>query len=251
MAWTFGSALDIGARSEQQDRLAVLNGIDGKRHLLVLGDGMGGLPDGALAAQTLIDVASRRFASFAGNNGFELLQNICLETHDNLLGLATATSQAPGTTAVLLYLDKTTAHWLHVGDSRLYHFRQGRLLNRTFDHSLLRLMQDKGLELNGNQAIAQSRLYMRLGGANEPEADFNSSKLEDGDVFLLCSDGLWQAFDAEEIQNLLQKNTLTPHRATTLANLARERGGPSCDNISLIVAEWRAGGLLQRFRQAF
>lgn len=252
MAWKFATAQDIGERQEQQDRVGIRHADDGRRHLLALADGMGGLPDGALAAQTLIDVAGRRFASFAGKNGFDLLQTICQEAHDTLLRMAIDASPAPGTTAVLLYLEPQTACWLHVGDSRLYHFRDGQLVNRTNDHSLLRLMQDQGTTLPTAAAdLAQSQLYMRLGGGTAPEPDFNRCKLRDGDRFLLCSDGLWQALEPEEMMDVLSGSASDDEGVKQLMKLARQRGGDKCDNISLIVAEWQTGGLWQRFRQAF
>lgn len=250
MAWKFASAQDIGERQEQQDRLTLRHSGDGRRHLLALADGMGGLPDGALAAQTLIDVAERRFAAFNGKNGLDLLQAICRETHDTLLGLASEKASAPGTTAVLLFLDRGSACWLHVGDSRLYHFRDGRLLERTNDHSLLRLMQDQGTTMpNGAANLAQSQLYMRLGGSNDPEPDFNRCKLQDGDCFLLCSDGLWQAFEPEEMLEVLMQHQQDDGSAAQLVQMAHRRGGPGCDNISVAIAQWQDNGVLQRLRR--
>lgn len=247
MAWRFGAASVIGGRSEQQDRVALLHAADQRRHLLMVADGMGGLPDGALAAQTLIDVASQRFADRAGDSAFDLLQEICLQTHRALRQLS-PDPPAPGTTAVLLYLEQNTASWMHVGDSRLYHFRQGRLLNSTHDHSILRMMIDGGLVTAGSAeaAAVQNSLYMRLGSETEPEPDFNSSPLEHGDLLLLCSDGLWQAVAAEEMPVILAQQGLDQDGPQQLVELARQRSGAGCDNISVVVAQWQAGSLWQR-----
>lgn len=251
MSWTFGSAVDIGGRSEQQDRIAVLHAPDGQRHLIVLADGMGGIRDGALAAQTLADAASQRFAEPLDGSVFDLLQDICLTTHISLRQLSGEGSPAPGTTMVLLYLDRCTVSWMHVGDSRLYHFRKGSLLTCTNDHSMLRLMLSGGLIEAGSREAAevQNRLYMRLGGEAEPEPDFNSSKLEDGDMFLLCSDGLWQVVEPEEMLAVLARHPLDQDGPQYLADLARQRGGETCDNISLVIAQWHASSYWQRLRQ--
>lgn len=250
MAWTFGAATDIGDRSEQQDRVAVLHAPDGRRHLIVLADGMGGLQDGALAAQMLVDSASQRFGQFQGGDVFALLEDICLGAHDALRQLGGAASTAPGTTAVLLYLDKQTAAWLHVGDSRLYHFRKGNLFSCTNDHSMLQMMLSQGLvEAGSSEAAAvQNRLYMRLGSEAEPEPDFNSVKLEDGDLFLLCSDGFWQALQAEDMLAALAKHPLEQDGLHNLMDLARQRSGEGSDNISVAVAQWQAVGFWQRLR---
>lgn len=241
MSWKFGSAANVGGRNEQQDRVAVLHAADGHRHLVVVADGMGGLRYGALAAQTLVDVASRRFAEPHGNSGFDFLQDICLEAHALLRKLTDDALPAPGTTAVLLYLNKHTASWMHVGDSRLYHFRDGCLSSCTNDHSMLRLMLGGGLVAPGSDeaAVAQSRLYMRLGSETVPEPDFNSCKLEDGDLFLLCSDGLWQALESEEMLAVLKQHPLDQDGPQYLTELALQRSGDGCDNISIAVAQWQ------------
>lgn len=251
MPWRFGTALDIGGRSEQQDKVAVLHAPDRQRHLIVLADGMGGIVGGALAAQTLVDTAARHFAEPLGGRTFDLLQDICLAAHAGLRQLSGDGSPAPGTTMVLLYLDGRSAAWMHVGDSRLYQFRNGRLLNFTNDHSMLRLMLNDGvIEADSQEAAAmQNRLYMRLGGEAEPEADFNNSKLEDGDLFLLCSDGFWQTVGPEETLAVLAEHPLDQDGPRYLADLARQRGGATCDNISLAIAQWHASSYWQRLRQ--
>lgn len=251
MPWTFGSAVDIGSRSEQQDRVAVIHAPDRQSHLVALADGMGGLRDGALAAQTLVDTANRRFAKFLGDSAFDLLQDICITAHSALRQLSGDVSPAPGTTMVLLHLDRHIASWMHVGDSRLYHFRKGRLSTCTNDHSMLRLMLSEGLieSGSGEAAAVQNRLYMRLGGEAEPEPDFNKGKLEDGDMFLLCSDGFWQAVEPDEVLEVLAQHPLDQGGPQFLADLARQRSGETCDNISLVIAQWHASSYWQRLRK--
>jgi hypothetical protein len=81
MTWKFGVATDIGGRSEQQDRLAVLHSPDDRRHLVVVADGMGGLQNGAKAAQILIDVASDRFMRHKQGDSYGFLNDICQTAH--------------------------------------------------------------------------------------------------------------------------------------------------------------------------
>lgn len=251
MTWTFGSASDIGDRDEQQDRMALLHSRDGHHHLLVVADGMGGLPDGARAAQALIDQAEERFFSNDRNKVFDLLQGICLSTHKTLRALVPEGQLVPGTTMVMLYLNQSEAYWMHVGDSRLYQFRKGKLLNQTNDHSMLQLMLDRGFPAEEGSFefnSMQNRLYMRLGGEHEPEADFNGCKLQDGDLFVLCSDGLWQAFRADELAGLLAKQPLDQSRVEQIVRTARRRNGEGSDNVSLLVAKWQKAGLIQKLK---
>lgn len=256
MPWKFGAATDIGSRSEQQDRLAIVHSPDAMRHLIVVADGMGGLKNGAQAAQTLVDVATHRFHQHHGDAPQAFLQDICQAAHDAINALHGAAASAPGTTALLLYLDQQTAFWAHIGDSRLYLFRKGRLLQQTKDHSLLQLMLEKGLVERGSAdaAAMQNQLYKRLGGEQAPEPEFNTGKVEDGDVFLLCSDGFWQAVQPNEAIAALKQHPLDQDGADYLVNLARQRGGDCCDNISLAILQWSgapASGCWRRFLNIF
>lgn len=252
MPWKFGAATDIGSRSEQQDRFALLHSKDERRHLVVIADGMGGLQNGAQAAQTLIDVATRYFMRRRHGAAYIFLQNICQAAHKAINDLQDNPASAPGTTALLLYIDKQTAYWLHVGDSRLYHFRNGCLLSHTKDHSLLQLMLEKRLVEADSVAAKtmQNQLYMRLGGEQNPEPDFNTARVESGDVFLLCSDGFWQAVHPAEMIKALEQYPPDHEGPQYLVDLARQRSGDCCDNISLAVVQWCEAvkpGYRQRF----
>ncbi|MGJ0486256.1 MAG: PP2C family protein-serine/threonine phosphatase [Methylomicrobium sp.] len=251
MSWKFGAATDIGSRSEQQDRLAILHSRNGRRHLVVVADGMGGLQNGAQAAQILIDVASEHFSRYKNGYPYDFLGHICQTAHKTINDLPVDGGSSPGTTALLLFIDKQTAYWAHVGDSRLYHFRNGSFLKHTHDHSLLQLMVDKGLvEKDNAPAEMRNQLYMRLGGEGTPEPDFNESEVEDGDLFLLCSDGFWQPMQPDEMVTVLKQYPPDQGGPQYLVDLARQRSGDCSDNISLAVLHWvRAAelGLWQRF----
>ncbi|MGZ8213721.1 MAG: PP2C family protein-serine/threonine phosphatase [Methylosarcina sp.] len=241
MSWKFGAATDIGGRSEQQDRLVILHSRNKKQHLLVVADGMGGMKDGAKAAQILVDVATDHFTRHKVDKPYAFLEEICRTTHHTINNLQNATQGlAPGTTALLLYIDKQTAYWAHVGDSRLYHFRKGSLVMHTNDHSMMQLMIEKGLVQAGSldATAMQNQLYMRLGGDRMPEPDFNTTIVEDGDLFLLCSDGFWQAVQPNEMVAAIEQSLTDQEGPKYLVKLARQRGGDGCDNISLAVSQW-------------
>lgn len=239
MSWKFGQAINIGKRSEQQDRLGLFSNKKGTRHLLVVADGMGGLQQGAQAAQIVIDTAEQAFSEDKIVNPELFLENIIHQAHKDINTLERNASSAPGTTCVLLYIDQSEAYWAHIGDSRLYHFRQGQLINQTLDHSAMQLMIDQGLvENNTDEANAlQNQLYKRLGGDNDPEPDFNLSDLEQGDLFMLCSDGLWQSIEDEQVLGILEEHPLDQDGPDHLVNLARQNGGPNCDNISVMLSQ--------------
>lgn len=240
MSWKFGAAQNIGARTEQQDRLTILTSPDGERHLIALADGMGGLRNGAQAAQIVIDVAAYHFNTYAANDPFKFLNNICHAAHDKINDLQHSHETPPGTTVLLLYLDRQQAYWAHIGDTRLYHIRNGSLLAQTNDHSLYRLMTQKGLIQpdNNNSKSLQCQLYMRLGGEHTPEPEFAAAEVRDGDLFILCSDGFWQAVPPDQVITALDTHPLHGDGAGFLVGLARQRGGGRCDNITLALAHW-------------
>ena len=239
MPWKFGHAINIGKRSEQQDRIGVFHARNCKRHLMVVADGMGGLEQGAQAAKIVIDTAKEKFTKRRISNPELFLESICHQAHKSINALESDASSAPGTTCVILYIEKSEAYWAHIGDSRLYHFRQGQLINQTLDHSATQLMIAQGLvEKNGNAVNSlQNQLYKRLGGDKDPEPDFNSSTLENGDIFLLCSDGFWQSIEHEQILSILKDYPVDQDGPERLVNLALQNGGPNCDNISVMLGQ--------------
>jgi serine/threonine protein phosphatase PrpC len=141
---------------------------------------------------------------------------------------------------VLLYLNGPEAYWAHVGDSRLYHFRNGRLLNRTQDHSVAQLMVAQGRfkETDAATSALQNQLYMRLGGNELPDPDFGASEVEADDIFMLCSDGFWSHVEPQQVVTNLKGHPIDNENARHLVDLARKRGGSAGDNISLVLARW-------------
>jgi len=259
MSWQFSLASDIGGRTEQQDCLdkLSLNGSDS--HLVIVADGMGGHRDGARAARTVIDTARQRLSEDPLADPRAFLKSLCLESHQAINELGGNDERSPGSTCILLYVNGPEAYWAHVGDSRLYHFRNGELLNRTQDHSVAQLMVEQGrmneADVAGNPL--QNQLYMRLGGDKTPQPEFGASEIEADDIFMLCSDGFWAYITPEEAVTTLKHLPPDEDGAAHLVAIARKRGGSSGDNISLALTRWApeksngGGGLLSRLRSLF
>ncbi|MEN8260997.1 MAG: PP2C family serine/threonine-protein phosphatase [Pseudomonadota bacterium] len=248
MPWITGGALAIGSRNEQQDRVAILSSENGQRHLLALADGMGGHQGGALAAQAVVDTAGSLFSGQALDDPHAFLETLCLEAHHAICGLGADETLSPGSTCAVLYLNGREAYWAHVGDSRLYHYRCGRVLNRTSDHSVRQLMLNQGaIEKNSEAAGAfQNQLYRRLGGGNLPEPDFGATAVESGDLFVLCSDGFWQAVDADQVVPVLGAHDDAKNGAEALVQFAVKHSAEDCDNISVALARWTDDSLSRR-----
>lgn len=240
MTWRFGVASDIGGREEQQDRVDIIAATDGDNTLLVLADGMGGHHGGALAAQAVIDAAKNYINHTDMSEPLASLEELCIRAHQAIIELDREGNQSPGSTCVMLHLSANEASWAHVGDSRLYHFRNGALLTRTLDHSMVQLLVTQGelseAEMAGSPL--QNQLYMRLGGEQLPKPDLGAADVQHGDVFLLCSDGFWEYVEHHEVSATLA-DTAPEEAAARLVALARERGGSEGDNISVAMAQWQ------------
>ena len=233
----------IGPRDEQQDAAVCLCEPKLGTALLVLCDGVGGKAGGRLAANVTIEVARQLWAERGGN--FEHpardLRALCLLAHDAMNREGRPLGQSPRTTVVALYLRPGRAWWAHSGDSRLYHFRRGRLLTRTLDHSVLQLMVERGLvkpEEMGTHPD-QGSLLQALGGDDFVEPAIAHSDVTAEDAFLLCSDGFWERMPQEEMAALLFPKDVNQSPVSALDHAitrALERNGPRGDNVTVALA---------------
>jgi serine/threonine protein phosphatase PrpC len=245
MGWSCATATDIGGRPAQQDRVAVLRGARRDERLLVLADGMGGQQGGGEAAQAVVETARREFGSTRIREPREFLVRLCLRAHQAIRALGRHLPGDPGSTCSLLYLRPREAYWVHVGDTRLYHFRGPELRFRTADHSLGELAAGCQADSRGGPPAADrgdTRLYMCLGGNNPLDPAFGACAVTPADWFALCSDGLWSHVSAQEMAHVVTGSGSTAGAATELLGLARGRAGDEADNLSLALARPGAGG---------
>jgi serine/threonine protein phosphatase PrpC len=232
-----------GQRKVNQDRIAYTFSRDAL--LLVVADGMGGHAGGEIAAQIAVRLFIERFQQEAKpilKNPLKFLQDTMVRAHAALGSYANQFSmlETPRTTCVACLVQAGHAYWAHVGDSRLYLFRQGGLIGATKDHSKVQYLVDQGII--GADEIGQhpdrNKIFSCLGGLVDPVIDLSRrTPLRNGDIIVLCTDGLWAVFDQREISTWL---TSTPI-LTTAPQMMREgekRGGPDGDNLSAIVVRW-------------
>ena len=197
-----------GDREENQDRAEIIE--DGSRILLALGDGMGGHSDGGEAAQALIEAAQDGFSAAAGNSPPQALQSICEEAHHRITNLHPDLPDVaqPRTTAVFCLFNGPTALFAHAGDSRAYQFRGGRVLTRTRDHSVVEVLARTGRIRHEDTKThpLRSQVSRCLGGfGSAPRLEFSPTQaVEVGDLFLICSDGLWEPLDDEGMAQMFE-----------------------------------------------
>ncbi|MCF6210491.1 MAG: protein phosphatase 2C domain-containing protein [Gammaproteobacteria bacterium] len=233
----------LGNRMSNEDRIGIAE-VDG-RVLLVLADGMGGYRGGQLASTALVNSMLRQFQqhrqTIAEPSAF--LKVLIADAHRAVIrkGVEQYPPVEPRTTCVVCLIQHGHAWWAHVGDSRLYLFRDGSVLSRTRDHSKIESLLAAGKiserELKNHP---QRNLVTRcVGDRKRPPISTFSEKttLEKKDIFLLCSDGLWDALDDDYMAETLQQTTLNK-AVDRLAYQAEFRSYPEADNISVIALRW-------------
>lgn len=234
------TAQHIGDRDEQQDRVGLFVHPQQKGVLMaVVADGMGGLTGGALAAEQVLQSARHVFASsaIAAANVEDMLATAINEAHAGIRLAALTAEQEPHSTAAILILQPGRADWAHCGDSRVYHFRQGQLLSKTWDHSHVMNLVRMGYLTEAQAASHPQKnlLISCLGDEEAPKIDFGAAApLLDGDCFLLCSDGLWAYFGDDELAAILAEKPVRA-AAEALVEGARERAQGRGDNLSLAI----------------
>lgn len=242
MAWEIAKADHIGGREEQQDRVEALRSKDGGVCLAILADGMGGHSGGELAAEAVVETARRLWQAetLPLSDPPAFLERVCKAAHARINEIAAETGLSPRSTCVMLYGSGDEIAWVSVGDSRLYRFRDGKLQERTRDQSVVQMLLDMGKITEDEMATHpdQNRLLQSLGGDKEPVLQMGTAAVEPEDGFLLCSDGLWETIEPEEMAKGLAASSLTT-AAGILANRAAQRGGAEGDNIALALGRLR------------
>jgi len=243
MKYTLVQDSRIGARQYQQDRIGHWS--TRTSLLMVVADGMGGHEHGELAAQVAMDHLSVEFRRDAkprlADPDVFLFRSLgrahaAIQLESQRLRLP----EPPATVIVACVVQDGYAYWNHVGDSRLYLIRHGRVVTRTKDHSRVQQLVDEGRIRE--EAIPshpdRNKLLQCLGSAQAPKIEPAArARLAKNDIVLLCSDGLWGPLTQRQILNSLLAKELKGAVAD-LASLAVARAGPECDNISALAMLW-------------
>ena len=221
--------------------------------LMIVADGMGGYKAGevasAIAATTVIHdvtqglakIGSARENEKAGDSQHSILLKSAIKHANSIIYTAAQKDEqclGMGTTIVagLFYDDKITIG--HVGDSRVYRFRDGKFQQMTKDHSLIQEVIDKGLYTPEEAAAntPKNLVTRALGISAEADVDIIEEQVKTGDIYVLCSDGLTDMVKDEEIHLTLSKYSANlAQAADNLVQSANSKGGK--DNISVILAQ--------------
>lgn len=251
-------------RSHNEDSITT----DPEIGLAVLADGMGGYNAGEVAsgiATTLISSETREALVKQSPHAVDkatgapaaalLLRQIIAKANTSIFHSANSQPQyaGMGTTLVVALFCNNQVTLAHIGDSRCYRYRDGKLEQITRDHSLLQEQIDSGLLTKEAAKRSQNKNLVTRALGIEPavEAEIHSYPAKEGDIYLICSDGLNDMVEDEDIEMTLQAlGTNLQLAANQLVQMANDNGGR--DNISVVLIKVKKDfpadeGLLAKF----
>lgn len=235
---------DVGKlREHNEDSI----GWDTDMGLVLLADGMGGHNAGEVASELAVscirdalqDVLAPNLVASNVIDFNDALREAIVYANDEIIRMANERLECVGmgTTIVVTLFHGNRVIIANVGDSRIYRLREKELTQISKDHSLVQEMLDNGYisEEEAQMSASRNLITRALGIADQVEVDINQDNVEDGDLYLLCSDGLTDLVTDDEILQLLllYKDDLKSG-CQELISLANEKGGK--DNISVILA---------------
>lgn len=232
-----------GGRKTNEDRMGYCYTRDSA--VLMLADGLGGHPEGEVAANIAVETVAAMFQKMAQPklaDVADFLGDAITAAHLRILNYAQskAAHDSPRTTLVVAVIQSGQVSWAHCGDSRFYMVRQRQLLTRTQDHSFVergRRRHDAApptpTELNRNV------LFSCLGSPVKPAFSVaDPVVLQHDDKLMLCSDGLWSIVPEHDIISQLSQKTVE-HAVQVLVDQALLTAGDRSDNVTCVALGWQ------------
>lgn len=208
----------------------------------VVADGVGGSNAGEIASRTAVNEIANYITAHPiaeATNKYAIvnyLQNCLDEANRKIFQLSHTYEENSGmaTTAVIVYAIDNKAYITNIGDSRAYLYRAGRLLQLTEDHTYVNTLVKAGI-LSKEQAQVDERknvITKALGAEPTVEPDFFQVEIEEDDIFVICTDGLYDEVENGEMIEVLRKEISMSEVCAELINRANKNGGR--DNITVI-----------------
>ena len=230
-------------RQVNQDRVCVLKNSDDELFAVVC-DGMGGTNGGNLASSTAVKIISERISSsYRQGMSFSSIKNMFMSAiiaaNVSVYDMSKENPELSGmgTTVVVAIVANERVYVAHAGDSRAYILTSGKLHQLTKDHSFVQEMVDSG-KLTADEAREDPRknlITRALGVSEDLQIDFCEEDISENDVLLICTDGLTNYVEPEEIYELTEDGKFYEF-AERLVNRANNNGGG--DNITVVTVSY-------------
>ena len=231
---------DVGGRAENEDTIEVISDTD-KGLLAMVADGLGGHGGGKQASQAAIESLQNDFRSSSLEDPEEF--NVWFQkANQRVMDMQTKECEMK-TTLVSLIIKNNTAMWAHVGDSRLYHFINNKLVFRTFDHSVSQMAVLRGeiseSEIRGH--TDRNKLLKALGREETINIDVSDkTDISEGEhAFLLCTDGFWEYVNETDMLKTLKSSVTAEEWINKMIRVLKKRAKENNDNNSSIAIIYR------------
>ena len=229
-----------GGRAINEDSVLVM--AENGKLAAVVADGLGSCGGGKKASETVIKTISDNFDKLTSLNS-EMINKVLEQANRNIICEQTKMVKMKSTVAVLAAdTDNRQYIWAYIGDSRLYHFVNGRIISYTKDHSVSQIKAAMGeiTEAQIRSDTDRNRLVRALGtGADKIKPAISSlytvTNKYDTNAFLLCSDGFWQYVLEKEMEDTLCLSHSPDEWLGAMKEILSSRCGNGCDNYSAIV----------------
>jgi PPM family protein phosphatase len=240
------SLSDVGCQRENnEDSLAYWEAPDDADfarlgRLAVVADGMGGCEGGQFASRIAVETVEEVYSMSGNSDPQQRLLEGFHEAHTRIQQRARENPglHGMGTTMTVCAVVGNHLYYAHIGDSRLYLLRAGKLHVVTHDHSLVSRLVETGI-IRAEDADNHPQKHVLTAAVgiaeeNQPDSSDAPVPLEKADVLLICTDGLWGQVSDPEMEQILASQQAPAEACRSLVQLAKDRGGP--DNITLLIA---------------
>lgn len=236
-----GSLHNIGRRSGQQDSYDVVK--CGNGLLAVVADGMGGLSDGDKVSQKIVATFHEDAARVRPGHSFDALYQMVGHANREVNRMLGSSLQGKcGSTLLAVLLENDQMQWTAVGDSRIYLYRGGSLLQVNREHTYKIELLERAV--NGEMSFADMRSdsqlgrvcsYLGMGRLKHVDGSLNMVKLLPGDRVLLMSDGVFNTLSEEEIAAVLRRHEDVDQAAQVLEKQVLGKQSPTQDNFTCVI----------------
>lgn len=239
----FGVCSDKGKiREVNEDSYNIMAGYSGVPVSFIIADGMGGHNSGEIASKAAVDFVSKYLLQFpdlfSGKEDVsDRIREVVEKANEHVLGVSREDEAnfGMGTTLVIAVVHNKKLYIAHIGDSRAYILRMGGINRITTDHSYIEeLLRNGNLTMKEAEHHPQKNIITRaLGCFEKVEVDTYTCNVKENDIFILCTDGLTNMVEEEEIKKIVLENDDPDIACRKLVDRANESGGE--DNITVIV----------------
>lgn len=236
ITWRAFGLSNVGTvRTLNEDAMLMLP----QQNLWLVADGMGGHARGEYASQSIVDALKNFSPASSISATVELLDKTVCDVNTQLFNEACETGFSPknimGSTVAMVYANNDHIFCIWAGDSRIYRLRNGELTQMTRDHSFVQDIVDKGMITREQaQYHPNANIITRaVGVAEKLNLDVEHDRVEVGDKYMLCTDGLFKDITDMDIARILEKNPI----GATQGLIEKSLAAGAHDNVTVIVVE--------------